>query len=167
MTLWLIGMMGSGKSAAGRLAAGALGVDFADTDEEIASRMGCSVAQLWGNLGESAFREMEKAALSRLSGAKAVVATGGGVVMDPANRALMRESGTVIWLTASPATLASRVGAGDTRPLLAGAAPVEESLDAILRERTKAYASASHSQIDTEGRTVEQVAEEIAALWPG
>ena len=166
MTLWLVGMMGSGKTSAGEQAAESLGVPFFDTDAEIARRMGCSVAQLWGDLGESAFRDMESAAIQRLAGTEAIVGTGGGAVLDEANRGKMRESGKVVWLKAAASTLAERVGSGPERPLLAEDSDVAGNLTTILDERTSAYGDSADLQIDTEGRSLEEVAEEIAALWP-
>ena len=166
MTLWLVGMMGSGKTAAGGLAADALGVPFLDTDAEIARRMGCSVAQLWGDLGESAFRDMERAALQRVAGTEAIVGTGGGAILDEGNRRTMHESGKVVWLTAPSTTLAKRVGSGQERPLLAKDSDVAGNIASILEEREPAYADSADERIDTESRTVQEVAEKIAEAWP-
>jgi shikimate kinase len=166
MTLWLVGMMGSGKSSAGALAAENLGVPFHDTDNEIAGRMGCSVAQLWGDLGESAFRDMERATIQRLAGTESVVGTGGGAILDEANRRTMHESGKVVWLTAPSPTLAKRVGSGPERPLLAKDSDVAGNVASILKEREPAYADSADERIDTESRTVEEVAEKIAEAWP-
>ena len=166
MTLWLVGMMGSGKTSAGGLAADTLGVPFLDTDAEISRRMGCSVAQLWGDLGESAFRDMERAAIQRVAGTEAVVGTGGGAILDETNRRTMHESGTVVWLTAPAETLAKRVGSGPERPLLAKDSDVAANLAAILDERARAYAESADEQIDTDSRTVAEVAEKIAESWP-
>jgi len=166
MTLWLVGMMGSGKSSAGALAAEKLGVPFHDTDSEIARRMGCSVAQLWGDLGESAFRDMESATIQRLAGTESVVGTGGGAILDEANRRTMHESGKVVWLTATSPTLAKRVGSGPERPLVAKDSDVVGNIASILEEREPAYADSANELIDTEARTVEEVAEKIAEAWP-
>lgn len=167
MTLWLIGMMGSGKSTVGRLIAGELGVDFNDTDQEVATRVGCSVAQLWEELGESAFRDLESEAVVRLAGREAVVATGGGVPLDADNRELMASSGTVVWLQASPAAMAERVGPGSGRPLLLNTPDPEAELQGLLDERTKAYESVAHLTVETDGRTPEDVAKEVVSAWNG
>jgi shikimate kinase len=165
--IWLIGMMGAGKSTVGRQLATRLGIDHHDTDEEISARTGCSVAQLWGARGERAFRDLEAATIGRLAGtAPSVISTGGGVVLDPANVARMRESGMVVWLIASPATLAARVGNGRSRPLLT-AADSAERLGEILEQRGSLYAEAAEAVISTDGVPVGVVVERIEELWNG
>ena len=119
--LWLIGMMGSAKSAVRSRLALRLGRTHYDTDTEVASRTGCSIAELWGEQGEAAFRSMEAAAIDRLADADAaVISTGGGAVLNEHNVAQMRKSGFVVWLSAPPEVLARRVGDGTKRPLLDG-----------------------------------------------
>lgn len=163
--LWLIGMMGSGKSAVGRRVAGELGMRLIDLDDEIATRLGCSVSQLWGERGEEAFRDLEQAAVTRVAaGDDAVVATGGGVVLRDANIAAMRESGIVVWLRADPAVLSARVESGVGRPLLAEGEP-RDVLDAILAAREDRYARAAHVVIDSGTGTADEVADEVTAQW--
>ncbi len=163
--LWLIGMMGAGKSAVGQRVATLRSLPFVDVDVDVAARVGCSIGQLWGTRGEQAFRDMEEAAVARIAaGAAAVVATGGGVVLRPSNVSAMRASGLVVWLGADAAVLAGRVGSGDGRPLLAGE-PVGERLGSILAERHETYAAAAHATVDTANKTVDQVAEEVIARW--
>lgn len=163
--LWLIGMMGAGKTLVGRLVAERLGREFADTDEEVERRMRRSIPEVWEAHGESGFREVEEATVRALAGTGAVVATGGGVVTRPDSVAVMRRSGLVVWLEAAPATLAVRVGRGQGRPLLAGGVSVEERLAALAVERRPAYAAAAHRQIVTDGRSPEEVADEVVAIW--
>lgn len=168
MTLWLIGMMGSGKTTAGRRAAALLEVEFADTDEVVAQRMGCSVAQLWGSLGEGAFRDLEKVATAELAGREAIVATGGGVVLDDSNRQLMSASGEVVWLRGSPGVLANRIGPDDRRPLLSTAdVSRRETLERILTQRAPLYESVSSHWIDTDSLTIEEVALRLVDIWHG
>jgi shikimate kinase len=163
--IWLIGMMGAGKTAVGRELASRLGLDFADTDAEVVARTGCSIAHLWGERGEAAFRDMERAALRHLADRDpAVIATGGGAVLDPDNVATMRRSGLVVWLTATDATLARRVGDATTRPLL-DAGDSRAQLAAILEERLPDYTNAAHHAVSTEGVTTAEVAAIIEALW--
>ena len=164
MTMWLVGMMGSGKSSAGRLAASSLDVEFSDTDVVVAERMGCSVAQLWDEVGEAAFRELEKVATAYLANREGIVATGGGVVLDADNRQILRESGRVVWLRASPSVLSGRIKSNTDRPLMPGSGRVE-ALDAFLGERSAFYAEVSDHQIDTEDKDVVEVAHEIEAVW--
>ena len=163
--VWLIGMMGSGKSAVGKLLASRLGRAHFDTDDEVAARTGCSIAQLWGERGEAAFRSMESAALLRLAdGEPAVISAGGGAVLDTANVAAMRRSGHVVWLTAFPESLAERVGDGSTRPLL-GAENGVERLAEILSVRAGTYADAAHVIVATDDVPLDVVAERIEEQW--
>ncbi len=164
--LWLIGMMGSGKSTIGRLVASACDVGFADTDDEVAARAGSTVAEIWSVEGEAAFREMEAAVVERLAGTAEphVIATGGGVVVRSDSVTAMRRSGKVVWLTAAPAVLASRVGEGIDRPLVTGV-PTGIRLAEILRERKASYEEAADAVIATDGQGVDEVAREVAAAW--
>ena len=163
--IWLIGMMGAGKSASGRMLASRLERDFIDTDAEVAARTGCSVAQLWGEQGEAAFRGLEAATVARLTDRDdAVIATGGGVVLDSGNVATMRLSGFVVWLMAEPATLSARVGRPDTRPLLTGDSSPQR-LGVILAERASLYAGAAHATVVTEDLSVTGVAQRVEDLW--
>lgn len=159
-TVWLIGMMGSGKSTVGEGLARRLDIPFYDTDIEIVARIGCSIGELWGVEGEGAFRDLEASEVARLAGREAVVATGGGVVLRPENVAAMRDSGPVVWLRTSVEELAARVGVGDGRPLLAEA-PVEERMSAVLDERRALYETAASIIVETDGMTAEQVVGEV------
>ncbi len=163
--LWLIGMMGSGKSAVGSRLALRLGRTHYDTDTEVASRTGCSIAELWGEQGEAAFRSMEAAAIDRLADADAaVISTGGGAVLNEHNVAQMRKSGFVVWLSAPPEVLARRVGDGTKRPLLDGE-PTERRLAAILHERVGEYAAAADGVVSTADLPIDTVVERIEELW--
>jgi len=165
MTLWLVGMMGSGKSTAGRKVAEALGLPFHDTDEEIESALGLSPAEIWEELGEPAFRDLESRVIRDLAGRDAVVSTGGGVVIDLDNRHLMKSSGTVVWLRCSPEELTRRMGGVTGRPLLDGPDDPAAALTAILAERHDDYALVADHEIDTSDLTEDQTAERIEALW--
>ena len=164
MTLWLVGMMGSGKTSAGRLAASQVGTDFYDTDDVVAARMGCSVAQVWGSMGERAFRDLETVATMTLAGQHAIVATGGGVVLDDRNRDMMRESGEAVWLKASPAVLARRLAATTDRPLLSEGVD-EKTLEGHLTTREHLYRSVADHEIETDEMSVSQVAAIIVSIW--
>ncbi len=164
--LWLIGMMGAGKSSAGRIAAERLEVRFWDTDQLVAERLGCSVAELWGEAGEAVFRDMERVAVRVASERGGVISTGGGAVMDEASRQLMSSTGTIVWLEARIRDLLDRLGEDDSRPLLAGADPAG-ALEGLLAERSGTYLGMSDARIDTTGKDIEDVAAEIEALWPG
>lgn len=163
MRVLLIGMMGAGKTTVGRLVADRLGWPYLDSDTEVEEATGHTVAELFAEGGESSFRAAESEALARaLEGdGPAVVSVAGGAVLDPANRSLLRRSGTVVWLRADPATLAARVGEGAGRPLLAGD-PVASlvRLDAVRRPL---YAEVAHAAVDVDGASPEAVAEAVLA----
>lgn len=167
--LWLVGMMGAGKSAVGRGLARKHGLPFIDIDAEIAERTGRSIAELWTDKGEAAFRDLESAVVKLIAeraahGETAVVATGGGVVLDETNRELMQSHGIVVWLTAPPAVLAERVGDGRGRPLLHEGDALA-TLESLLAARRHHYEAAANVVIDTEGRDVDQTIERVEAAW--
>ncbi|HSJ36241.1 MAG TPA: shikimate kinase [Acidimicrobiia bacterium] len=164
--LWLIGMMGSGKSTVGVEVASRLGLDFVDTDLLVASVTDSSIADLWAAEGEHAFRRLENEMItSAASGEPVVVATGGGAVLDPGNIDLMRSSGLVIWLEASPETLAARVGSDGSRPLVADADDPVQALAELLESRRDQYVGAAHHRIPTDGRETDEIAEQVIELW--
>ncbi len=163
--LWLVGLMGSGKSTIGPLAADLLGVSFVDTDDLVVSRSGRSIPALFAE-GEASFRAVEAEVITDVAGgAPCVVATGGGAVMDEGNRSVMRESGTVVWLSAPPEILAARVGDGEGRPLLAKG-EATANLETLAAERALAYAAAAHVVVQTGGREITDVVQEVVAAWP-
>lgn len=118
--VYLTGFMGSGKSTVGPLVADALGYRFVDLDWLVEARAGCSVAALFADGGEQAFRAAEVQALAEtVHGAGLVVATGGGTLLHPANLQTATSAGVVVWLQVPPATVVERVGVPHGRPLLA------------------------------------------------
>lgn len=165
-TLWLVGMMGVGKSAVGRAVAARAGARFLDTDALVAARAGSSIPEIWRSGGEESFRDLESTELLRLCTERAegrrVVATGGGAVLRPQNVEAMRAAGLVVWLDAPAAVLAERVGTGQGRPLLAEGT---DRLARILQARRPAYRAAAHHRVEVAGKSTEQVAEEVAELW--
>lgn len=165
MRIWLIGMMGSGKTSAGEIAARNLGVPFMDTDRIVEQRTGESVTSLWSASGEEAFRDVERTVVEELAGEEGIVATGGGVVLDAVNRQVLVDSGTVVWLRAEPSTLAARVAMTSDRPLLAGSEDRVGVLETKLRERLDLYESVADYRIETDDLSPAEVAGEIEALW--
>lgn len=156
----LTGFMGTGKTTVGRLLAARLDYGFVDTDEWIVEKDGRAIADIFREDGEAAFREMEYAAaqaLARRSGL--VIATGGRLMLDERNAALLAARGDVFCLTAVPEEIVARVLAEEgKRPLLAGPDP-EEKVAALLAERAEGYGR--FPQISTSGKTAVQVADEI------
>jgi shikimate kinase len=158
----LIGMMGAGKTEAGRLLAARLGWPFHDSDAEVERAAGCTVAELFARDGEAQFRERERAVIARLlDGARLVLATGGGAILDADTRVLLRERTLTIWLDAAPAVLGSRVGGAEDRPLLRGG-DRETVLARLLEERRPFYAEAD-VHIPTDGRSLAHVVDAIMA----
>jgi shikimate kinase len=158
----VVGMPGAGKTTTGRRLAKILAVPFADSDDLVVAAAGRSIPELFA-AGEDEFRRVESAAVRRaLSGFDGVLALGGGALTTGAVREALRECGApVVLLRAELTTLAERVGAGDTRPLLAGD-PVAR-LAALADERAALYEQVATLSVGTDGRTAAQVASSIAA----
>lgn len=161
--MWLVGMMGAGKSTVGPALARRLGRPFVDTDAEIERESGLAVAEIFARQGEEAFRERERETIERCVGRATVVALGGGAIVRCDVRRIVLGSGTLVYLRASPDTLLSRLGDCASRPLLAGTAPgrLRERLAELLAEREPAYRHAALC-VDTDGLAVAEVVERIA-----
>ncbi|NLG84069.1 MAG: shikimate kinase [Firmicutes bacterium] len=161
--LALIGFMGSGKTTVGRLLAAELGYDFVDLDALIVAQSGLSIPAIFAREGEEGFRRREREALRSVAGRpRQVLATGGGIVLDPANVELLRATGLVVWLSASLAAVLSRVKEGRGRPLLAGKDPGAAA--ELFAAREELYRRAAHFIVDTTGVAPDEVAREIA-VW--
>lgn len=164
--LYLIGMMGAGKSTVGPLVARSLGWSFIETDEEVERSTGSSIPELFGAGGEPLFRLEESRVLAEVQGiSRAVVSVGGGAVLDARNRAVLGESGFVVWLRAKPETLAARIGEVSTRPLLAGSgADPLAALTRIEAERRSLYSETADAVVEVDAMTAPEVAQTVAAL---
>ena len=157
----LVGFMGSGKSSVGRELARRFGVPFVDVDAWIESATGCRIRDLFAREGEAAFREREKAALREILSVKGcVIATGGGAFVDAENRVLLRSYAPVVYLDAAVETLLGRLAADLGRPLLRGG-DREEVVRELLSRRVPGYRTADVT-VPTDGRTVEEVAVQVA-----
>lgn len=164
--LWLVGMMGSGKSTVGAKVASRLGLDFVDTDQLVAAVTESTIPELWSSRGEESFRHLETQMIaSAAAGEPMVVATGGGVVLERSNIEAMRRSGLVVWLKASPEVLAKRIGHDSTRPLLASSHDPVAALRALLAQREDRYGQAAHAVVDTDDRGVDEIVESVLGLW--
>ena len=147
--IFLVGMMGSGKSTLGRALAQRLHVPFVDTDRVLVERTGVPVATIFEIEGEAGFRRRESAVLAELAGGDDhVVATGGGAILSPDNRLLMREGGTVVYLRARLEHLWERTRHDTSRPLLATADP-RATLAQLLEARDPLYREVAHVVVDT------------------
>jgi shikimate kinase len=168
-TIALIGFMGAGKSCIGRLAASRLGVSFADTDEEVSRRHG-PIPELFTRFGEAGFRELEREVvldvLAQAARDGAVVALGGGAVLDPDVRATLSGTWLVAWLTAPADVMWRRIARGTPgdRPL----APDRATFERLSAERSAVYEAAADLVIVNDGsKTVEGVVDELTeALAP-
>ena len=161
MPIALIGMPGSGKSAIGKATAKRLGRSFVDCDQAIERRAGCSVAEFFAANGEQAFRELESDVLATLvDDAPSVIATGGGVVLRPANRELLRSRTCCVYLRASSELLWKRVRNDRRRPLLQVADP-RARLRQMHAERAPLYAEVAHLVIDTDGLPFGRIVDEV------
>ena len=158
--LWLVGMMGSGKTTVGAIIAERLGRPVADTDSLVMQAEGRTIPELFAD-SEEQFRSAERKVIASFAEVpSSVIATGGGAVLDDRNTAIMKELGTIVLLTATVEELASRLGKGDrTRPLLAD----EASLERIASERAERYAAVADAVVDTSSRTPHEVAEDVLA----
>jgi shikimate kinase len=160
----LVGMMGAGKSTVGKLLARRLRVPFVDTDRLVVAAQGRSVARIFADEGEAAFRLYECAAVSAaLAGRPAVLATGGGGFAHQATRALIAERSVSVYLEAPAALLHSRLLRSRTRRPLMRGAPTLERVEELLAARDALYRQA-HLVVSCAGRTREEVADEIVRL---
>ena len=165
LNLYLIGMMGSGKSSAGRHLAEQLGYRFLDADTSLQQVAGRSIPELFASEGEEGFRRLEAAVLNQIaSWHSLVVATGGGVVTQPQNWGQLHQ-GVVIWLDAPDAVLLERLAADPTpRPLMEAPDPAARLAD-LLEQRRPLYAQAD-LHIRQDGRPPAQVAAQILEALP-
>lgn len=165
MNLVLIGYRGTGKSTVARHLALALGWDWADADVEVELLAGKSIAAIFADDGEPRFRELESTVIADLVRRDSIVlAAGGGAILRPENRAALRSSGRVVWLTAQPETIVERLAADpDTagrRPNLTTSGG-EAEIRAVLESRTPLYAATADLTVETDHRTPTDVAQEI------
>jgi shikimate kinase len=162
--LFLIGPRGSGKSTVARLLAHELGWKWLDADEELEKRSGQSIRAIFAAEGEAAFRDKESAVLAELCRIpRHIIATGGGVVLRPANREQMRASGRVVWLTADVETLWQRLQADASTasrrpPLTVGG---REEIEEVMRIREPLYRQCADLIVETTARSPAEAAAEI------
>lgn len=162
--LWLIGMMGSGKSTIGEQAARAIGVPFFDTDQMVMTMSGMSIDRIWEEHGERGFRTLERRAVTEVPDSGCVVAAGGGVVLDPDNREILSDSNQVIWLKCSVSELVRRVSGSD-RPLLVDS--TEEAIKTILSDRSELYYDVSTHNMSTDRMSLERCVGRVVEIWNG
>jgi len=158
MNIYLIGMMGSGKSTVGKLLAKKMKMPFVDLDETIERSAGKSITDIFEIEGEDTFRKLESDHLRTVL--DSVVSCGGGIILREENCNFIQENGTAILLTASISELASRLDESDKRPLLAKDS-TEETLTNLWLARQVHYLSTANITIETDGKSPEQITNEI------
>lgn len=168
--IFLIGYRGTGKTTVGRLLAARLGWAFTDADDHTEATAGRTIADIFAAEGEAGFRDRESATLAELARRdRHVVSTGGGVVLRPANRELLR-AGFVVWLAADPHTIWARLQTDPTtaarRPKLTAAGGVEE-VRQLVAAREPLYREAAAVRIPTDTLSPEAVADAILSAWNG
>lgn len=160
----LTGFMGCGKSTVGRILADRLDYHFVDTDHLIEERCAMTVSEIFAERGEAAFRSLEEEVAEELGKLSAlVVATGGKLMLNPANLRTLGEGARIFCLTASPEEILRRLGGDEAikRPLLRTEHPLQRII-ALLEERRQGYRC--FIQIDTDGKSPQTVAEEVLRL---
>jgi shikimate kinase len=171
----LTGFMATGKSAVARALARRLGWRHIDCDAEIAARAGNSIPEIFRTKGEACFRALEREVIDAIVAEPercpqcgerlpAVIATGGGAIVDPRNHEQLKHAGVVVCLTARPAVIARRVGgSAKSRPMLIeGSKPLAERIAELMEARREAYARVEQT-IDTSDMNIDQVVEAIIA----
>ena len=167
MLIVLIGYRGTGKTTVARLLAEQLSLDWIDADVEIERRAGKSIAEMFADEGESAFRDLETEVIALLTSRKnLVVATGGGAVMREQNREALAAADEIVWLKADAETISLRVSVDATstsrRPNLTATGGIDEIRE-LLALREPIYRLSATCQVDTVGKSPTEVVDEIAA----
>ena len=162
--LILVGFMGTGKSTAGRLLARRLSFSFVDMDQVIEEREGRPISAIFSQAGEPSFRRLERALVQELSAREnLVIATGGGVVLNPENIRDFERTGVVVCLTAKPEVILRRVAAENHRPLLEGDDKARRIMD-LLQQRRPLY-EALPNRVDTAEHSPEEVVARVLDIW--
>lgn len=159
--IFLIGMPGAGKTTVGKALAKQLSLRFVDADKELVAKMGVSIATIFEIEGEAGFRVREAELVSQLVRERGItLATGGGVILDPTNRALLREHGAVVYLQAGLAELRERTRRDTKRPLLQGDDP-EAVLNALMKIREPLYNEVAHIVVNASRENIGKLAGQI------
>lgn len=160
----LIGFMGSGKSTVGKKLAETLEIEWLDMDTEIEEREGQLITEIFSEKGEAYFRALETQYIKELIQAeKKVISTGGGVVLNDENIEILKKIGMVIFLHADSEQIMEHLNEDNTRPLLQGE-NVKEKVKTLLEQRDPLYLSSADIIIQTTGKDVDHIIEEIMLL---
>lgn len=168
MNLVLIGYRGAGKSSVGKLLSARLGWPLISTDAEIVQRAKLSIPQIVERFGWDHFRELESEVCRELGAQdRVIIDTGGGAILRQQNVDALKSHGVLVWLTAEVPTIIQRIGGETGRPSLTGAKSFTEEVEDVLRERRPKYQAAADHVIGTDGRTLQQVVDEILGKVKG
>ena len=158
--VYLVGYMGSGKSAIGRRLSYFLRMPYYDMDKEIVRRERMTIPEIFEQKGEAYFRKIETEFLRGFRDEFCIISTGGGVAMNAENRKIMRETGLVLFLDATFPDIWKRIHKDKNRPIVQRS--TKQELEDLFYQRRKYYKSAAHINIRTEGRTLRQIVEYAA-----
>lgn len=159
--IFLIGFMGCGKSTIAEMLAQKLGAECIEMDEQIVEEQGMPITEIFERGGEEYFREIETDLIRRLCAQKnMIVSCGGGAVLREENRRLMKETGVIVWLTAEPETIFARVKHSKNRPVLNGHMNIAYITE-LMEQRQSCYEEAADFSVKTDGRSREEICEEI------
>ena len=169
----LVGLPGCGKSTIGRRLATTLGWKSIDIDRDIEAKLGCSIAAFFEQRGEEAFRDVEQDVLDRATrDLGAVIATGGGAVLRQANRTVLKERATVVYLISPLPELAKRLARDKRRPLLRGPGELDAKLSDLFEVRDPLYRATAHVVVSAAGMTTTLATTAVVAAlkasfrWP-
>jgi shikimate kinase len=161
MNVFLVGPMGSGKSAVGRQLAQRLALEFIDSDEEIEARTGVDISYIFEREGEAGFRNREAEVIDAITRREGVlVSTGGGAILDAGTRERLRARGRVVYLRTSVDQQLARTRRSNDRPLLNNDDP-RGTLERLFEQRAPLYAEVAEIVVDTDGRKVKTVVDQI------
>ncbi len=161
MQVFLIGLMGAGKTTVGKLLATRLGCDWLDSDKVLEQRCGVSVSEIFEHEGETSFRDREQRLLDELTQKpNLVLSTGGGIVLRETNRITLRTRGTAVYLQADPHELWLRTRHDKARPILQSADPRQKMMD-LFAIRHPLYLATAHHTVVTGRPGVREVVERV------
>ena len=162
--IYLVGLMGSGKTTLGKILSKKLDKIFYDSDQVIEEKLGVDVPMIFEYEGEAGFREREKDILNKLVGIQNIVlATGGGIILSKSNRDLLAKNGIVIYLKSNQKDLILRMKNDKTRPLLKNG-NIEEIIKKLCKEREPLYEEIADFEIMTKNKRVHEVVNEIIRI---
>lgn len=160
MKIVLIGFRGTGKTTLGTTLANVLKRPFIDTDQLIVANAKLSIPEIFEKEGETRFRNLEKKAIASIEAPDAVIACGGGAILDPENANLLKRDGYLLWLTADSGTIADRIRGDANRPPLTKLL-LEEEVATLLAQRAPLYERYADHNISTEEKSIDELIKEI------